>query len=96
MTATDELRRMLDERGVEWCPSAWDRSTETYWKTAMGDDKAYWLTLRITSNIGDTLYELARMVDAASMLGAASPEKLAAMFQAVPFAVEVTSEEGAE
>lgn len=62
----------------------------------MGDDKAYWLTLRITSNIGDTLYELARMVDAASSLGAASPEKLAAMFLAVPFAVEVTSEEGAE
>ena len=37
MTATDELRRMLDERGVEWCPSAWDRSTETYWKTADGN-----------------------------------------------------------
>lgn len=62
----------------------------------MGDDKAYWLTLRITPNIGDTLYELARMVDAANSLGAASPEKLAAMFLAVPFAVEVTSEEGAE
>ena len=37
MTATDELRRMLDERGVEWCPSAWDRSTETYWKTTDGN-----------------------------------------------------------
>ncbi len=37
MTATDELRRMLDERGVKWCPSAWDRSTETYWKTADGN-----------------------------------------------------------
>ena len=37
MTATEELRRMLDERGVKWCPSAWDRSTETYWKTANGN-----------------------------------------------------------
>ena len=37
MTATDELRRLLDERGVEWCPSAWDRSTETYWMTADGN-----------------------------------------------------------
>ena len=37
MTATDELRRMLDERGVKWCPSAWDRSTETYWKTVNGN-----------------------------------------------------------
>lgn len=37
MSITDELRRMLDERGVEWCPSAWDRSTETYWKTADGN-----------------------------------------------------------
>lgn len=37
MSATDELRRMLDERGVEWHPSVWDRSTETYWKTADGN-----------------------------------------------------------
>ena len=37
MTATDELRRLLDERGVKWSPSAWDRSTETYWKTADGN-----------------------------------------------------------
>lgn len=36
-SATEELRRLLDERGVEWCPSAWDRSTETYWKTADGN-----------------------------------------------------------
>lgn len=36
-TATDKLRRLLDERGVEWSPSAWDRSTETYWKTADGN-----------------------------------------------------------
>lgn len=38
MSATEELRRMLDERGVKWCPSAWDRSTETYWKTADGNE----------------------------------------------------------
>lgn len=62
----------------------------------MGNNKAYWLTLRITSNMGDTLFELAQMVEAANNLGASSPEKLAAMFSAVPFAVEVTSEEGAE
>lgn len=37
MTATDELRRLLDERGVKWSPSAWDRSTETYWNTADGN-----------------------------------------------------------
>lgn len=62
----------------------------------MGDDKAYWLTLRITPNMGDTLFELAQMVGAANNLGASSPEKLAAMFRIVPFAVEVTNEEGAE
>lgn len=36
-TATECLRELLDERGVKWCPSAWDRSTETYWKTADGN-----------------------------------------------------------
>lgn len=36
-SATKELRRLLDERGVKWSPSAWDRSTETYWKTSDGN-----------------------------------------------------------
>lgn len=31
MTATEELRRMLDERGVEWQPSAWDVQHETFY-----------------------------------------------------------------
>lgn len=32
MTATDELRRMLDERGVEWMPSVWSAKDETFYK----------------------------------------------------------------
>lgn len=32
MTATDELHRMLDERGVEWMPSAWSAKDETFYK----------------------------------------------------------------
>ena len=32
MTATDELRRMLDERGVEWMPSVWSATDETFYK----------------------------------------------------------------
>lgn len=28
MSATDELRRLLDERGVEWMPSAWSARDE--------------------------------------------------------------------
>lgn len=32
MTATDELRRLLDERGVEWMPSAWSAKDETFYK----------------------------------------------------------------
>ena len=31
MTATDELRRMLDERGVEWMPSVWSAKDETFY-----------------------------------------------------------------
>ena len=33
MTATEELRRMLDERGVEWMPIAWNPQKETFFKT---------------------------------------------------------------
>lgn len=32
MTATEELRRLLDERGVEWMPSAFDPPHETFYK----------------------------------------------------------------
>lgn len=32
MSATDELRRMLDERGVEWMPSVWSANDETFYK----------------------------------------------------------------
>lgn len=32
MTATDELRRLLDERGVKWMPSAWSTNDETFYK----------------------------------------------------------------
>lgn len=32
MTATDELRRLLDERGVEWMPSVFDRQHETFYE----------------------------------------------------------------
>ena len=31
-TATDVLRRLLDERGVEWTPSVWSASDETFYK----------------------------------------------------------------
>ena len=31
MTATDELRRMLDERGVEWCDSSDENVLHTTW-----------------------------------------------------------------
>lgn len=36
MTATDELRRMLDERGVEWMPVAWSPKRETFYHAANG------------------------------------------------------------
>jgi hypothetical protein len=32
VTATDELRRLLDERGVEWMPSVWSAKDETFYK----------------------------------------------------------------
>lgn len=32
MTETDELRRLLDERGVEWMPSVWSAKDETFYK----------------------------------------------------------------
>ncbi len=32
MTATDELRRLLDGRGVEWMPSVWSARDETFYK----------------------------------------------------------------
>jgi len=36
MTATDELRRMLDERGAEWMPVAWNPQRETFYHAANG------------------------------------------------------------
>lgn len=32
MTATEELRRLLDERGVEWDKGAFPDEARTYWK----------------------------------------------------------------
>ena len=32
MTATSELRRLLDERGVEWDKGAFPNETRTYWR----------------------------------------------------------------
>lgn len=32
MNATDELRRLLDERGVEYVPSVWSAKDETFYK----------------------------------------------------------------
>lgn len=32
MTATEELRRLLDERGVYYVPSSWASENETYWR----------------------------------------------------------------
>lgn len=36
MTATDELRRLLNERGVEWMPIAWNPTRETFYHTQDG------------------------------------------------------------
>jgi len=36
MTATEELRRMLDERGVKWVPIAWNPKRETFYHAANG------------------------------------------------------------
>lgn len=35
-SATDELRRLLDERGVEWRPIAWNPKKETFYHTSDG------------------------------------------------------------
>ena len=32
MNATEELRALLDERGVEWMPSVWSANDETFYK----------------------------------------------------------------
>lgn len=36
MTATDELRGLLDERGVKWMPIAWNPKRETFYHTSNG------------------------------------------------------------
>lgn len=36
MTATEELRRLLDERGVKWMPVAWNPKRETFYHAANG------------------------------------------------------------
>lgn len=36
MTATEELRRLLDERGVKWMPIAWNPKKETFYHTSDG------------------------------------------------------------
>lgn len=35
-SATDELRSLLDERGVEWMPIAWNPKRETFYHTSDG------------------------------------------------------------
>ena len=35
-SATDELRRLLDERGVKWRPIAWNPKRETFYHTSDG------------------------------------------------------------
>ena len=55
MTATEELRRLLDERGVEWWPSAecWCEDAITYWRVgvmkwaAIEGEKDLWLNAGI-------------------------------------------------
>ena len=36
MSATDELRAMLDKRGVKWLPIAWNPKRETFYHAANG------------------------------------------------------------
>lgn len=36
MSATEELRRLLDERGVEWMPSVFDPQHETFYSVENG------------------------------------------------------------
>ena len=36
MSATERLRKMLDERGVEWMPVAWNPKRETFYHAANG------------------------------------------------------------
>lgn len=36
MSATDELRRLPDERGVEWMPVTWNPQRETFYRAANG------------------------------------------------------------
>lgn len=36
MTATERLRELLDERGVEWIPVAWNPKRETFYHAANG------------------------------------------------------------
>ena len=53
MTATDELRRMLDERGVEWDGESYESVTfwneETNLAVASDDrDGKLWMSLRVT------------------------------------------------
>lgn len=55
MSATEELRRLLDERVVEWWPSAerWCEDSITYWRvgamkwTAIEGEKDLWLNAGI-------------------------------------------------
>ena len=70
MTATDVLRRMLDERGVEW----WQKKRHTCWKVGKGQEVEMWraweahdgsLTLKV-----DYIYDLTPEQAIAATLGA--------------------------
>lgn len=58
MTATEELRRLLDERGVEWWPSdeRWNEDGITHWYagilkwTAIEDEDGLWLNAGVAGH----------------------------------------------
>ena len=51
MTATEELRRMLDERGVEWRKGAFPNEARTYWSDVTArpwNDQRLYVTALLT------------------------------------------------
>ena len=58
MNATEDFRRLLDERGVEWWPSdeRWNEDVITHWRvgliewTAIEGEKALWLNAGVAGH----------------------------------------------
>lgn len=51
MTATDELRRLLDERGVKWDKGAFPNEARTYWQGVVArpwDEQRIYVTALLT------------------------------------------------